>query len=416
MFITIIWLIFPVSSLIVISFLLLHTRLNRGQLNYITFLISLTFGVVAYTQNGFGGALFETDIVRYYDYYYRISQYSLIDFLEIQFISSPNLFFDFINFLLTRVSPNNAQVFSLFWITLIYFFSSRSLLKLLDLHVLSTNYKIKIILLLFGIFSLLSYSYILDLVKQSASIVLYFYSLVIKIERRKKQSYFWLIVSILTHSSTIIMLPIFFLIGGKNKKVISIITVIFYGFFYFLSNSYLGSIILEIFNSQYTTAISEIMLRYDDIKMLTGWQSVHIFQYLILIFIFSFQYLSFKKLIAIGFHNLKNKDLLIISFFSFLILLSTTNNTHTFLRFLNTYSLFFIIPLLVNLFNQKNSIPILRKPLILGYMLYMTFFSWFYFNLRVVDSARSYGITLLNDNLLELFVTSVFGFLNHSIS
>ena len=106
---TIIWLISPVSSLIVIIGLLLNTRFNIGQLNYMTFLISLTFGVVAYTQNGFGGPLDETDIVRYYNYYYKISEYSLDDFVEIQLLSNPNIFFDVINFLLTRISPNNAK-------------------------------------------------------------------------------------------------------------------------------------------------------------------------------------------------------------------------------------------------------------------------------------------------------------------
>ena len=207
---TIIWLISPVSSLIVIIGLLLNNRFNIGQLNYMTFLISLTFGVVAYTQNGFGGTLDETDIVRYYNDYYKISKYSLRDFVEIRLLSNPNIFFDGINFLLTRISPNNAQVFSLFWITLIYFISSKAILKLLDLYALAINYKTKIILLLFGIFSLLSFSYTLDLVKQSASIAIFFYCIVTSLERRKIQGYFLLLIAVLIHSSTLILMPIFF--------------------------------------------------------------------------------------------------------------------------------------------------------------------------------------------------------------
>ena len=412
---TIIWLISPVSSLIVIIGLLLNNRFNIGQLNYMTFLISLTFGVVAYTQNGFGGTLDETDIVRYYNYYYKISKYSLDDFVEIQLLSNPNIFFDVINFLLTRISPNNAQVFSLFWITLIYFISSKAILKLLDLYALAINYKTKIILLLFGIFSLLSFSYILDLVKQSASIAIFFYCIVTSLEGRKIQGYFLLLIAVLIHSSTLILMPIFFLIGNKNKTVILIITIIFYGILYFVGDSYLGKIFLGLLDGQYTASVLENILKYDDMNNVNGWNNIHIIQYIVIVFLFIFQFLLFIKLKKIDFNNLKNKNLLIVSFFSFLVLIATSINTHTFLRFLNTFSLFFILPVISKLINQKK-IPVLRQPLILGYILYMTFFSWFYFNLRVIDGARSYGITLLNDDFLEIFVTSVFGFLNHSIS
>ena len=413
---TIVWLISPLFSLIVIIGFLLNTRFNLGKLNYITFLISLTFGVVAYTQDGHGGLLYETDIVRYYNYYYKISGYTLNDFVEIQLLSNPNIFFDVINFLLTRIFPDNAQVFSLFWITLIYFISSKALLKLLDLYELAINYKTKIILLLFGIFSLLSFSYILDLIKQSASIAIFFYCIVTRLEGRKTQGYFLLLIAVLIHSSTLILVPIFFLIGKKNKTGILIITIIFYGIFYFLGDSYLGGIILGLLDSQYTASVSENILKYNDMNNVTGWKNIHVIQQIVIVFLFIFQFLLFIKLKKIDFHNLKNKNLLIVSFFSFLILIATSGNTHTFLRFLNTYSLFFILPIISKLSIQKNLIPVFRQPLILGYMLYMTFFSWFYFNLRLIDSNRSYGMTLLNDDFLELFFTSVFGFLNHSIS
>ena len=212
------------------------------------------------------------------------------------------------------------------------------------------------------------------------------------------------------------MAPIFFLIGEKNKSLNLIITIILYAIFYFIGSTELNKNILTLFDNSYATSISENISRYDNPNSLTGWGKIHIIQYAVLVFITIFHLFSYIKFKKIVYDNLKNKNLLIVSIFSFLVLIATSSNSHTFLRFLNTFSLFFIIPLIIHLINQKYSSLVFRKPLIYGYMLYMTFFSWFYFYLRVIDSDRSYGITLLNDNLLELFVTSVFGFLNHNIS
>ena len=91
---TAIWAIFPLISVFLFFLIIGTKKFKYSELKYIILLISLSFGVLSFTQDGTAGKLYDSDVTRYYDYYNILATLSWNDFIEQRLLITPNIFFD----------------------------------------------------------------------------------------------------------------------------------------------------------------------------------------------------------------------------------------------------------------------------------------------------------------------------------
>lgn len=212
---TVLWFIFPFLSIFIFLYLIGKYRLSNRQLSYVQFLISCTFGLLAYTQQ----SLSNTDVSRYYAMFEPFVDMDLN--LANYFLLTDSLAYTFtpISVFLTSLFKN-VQVVSGFWVFISYQFYFMGLRNYLQIRNISLSSRQMSFILGISVFGLILFTQVSELLKQGAAISFFFYVYTYFLKTGNKwQTFILLFLDIGIHFSQMIFVPLFF-IKRFNRKIL----------------------------------------------------------------------------------------------------------------------------------------------------------------------------------------------------
>lgn len=403
--ITPIWIMFPFGLAFILPFL---TEFNKiFSVKYLCFLISISFGLVAYTVVSNGEI--ETDMMRYYDIYsYYGHLTSFQEFLLAILIEGDlNFLFQFVTFFLSRIFPDNSQCFALFWVSLTYFVGFLMCIELNEYYLKVKNRANVLSLLITAmVFGVMSFYTITELVKQSVAVCVFGYALARRINE-KKHVRLLIIASILLHFSTFFLLPVYIFINKNisRNRVFIIFTICFI-------LSFVNVVQLAYFISQIVPLpgnLRDKILMYTEIE---NWEYAK--RYHILLAVYGF----ICGLVYIDVYNKKKEGnininyLFNVLFISFCYILINVSNLYNYIRYTLTYFpfyLFGIFGILNSSFNKYSKV-VAYSILCLFYCYATT--SMLYFR---TQEGGNYSNSYMDNSFVKLISSSVFGYLNYRI-
>ncbi len=198
---------------------------DRGTI-FLSFLIALFWGLLAYTQESRSLGL-ETDITRYYDMFGRIT--SQINFpKEILALIHDDLAFVFVPLTTLFVyTTHSLQVIPLFWVTLTYFMFFLSICHILKKEQLYTTKEYARYLLVLMICAML-FVQISETIKNAAAFSVAFYAFsLFYAQKSHLKVLVWLIVAIGIHPSVLLLLPCFLYKHCHTRVLLALSFVLF---------------------------------------------------------------------------------------------------------------------------------------------------------------------------------------------
>lgn len=396
-----VWFFIPLLSLPLIFVLWNYLQVpSKSKDTFIIFLLSLTFGLVAYTGQSIG--VDETDIARYQFSYGLVSDIESISsfFVLMVLEGGSNPVFYLINFLFSRVFPTNPQVHILFWVTVSYFFTllgAYNALRYLGKPVPANISKILIFTFLIGTIPFFT---VTEIIKQCSSVSIFFYAIVRKL-LKEPHSVKFMVLSLLVHASSLILLPLFFLYDSKViKKYILPIAFgcIIFSFFNFnvVLTSVLsllpGGALLAQAKEYQNTEVWSISLRHYGTFFFYG----------VLLLVLAFDWYKTEKT------QLKTNVLMVL-FLSFTLLLINRGNVHNFIRYIYGFYPFYMLAIIMMLKGQIKVYE--RYSLALVAILFFTFS-----NIKLLSIQTSadvnYANSYFDNSWSNLLTSNVADFLN----
>jgi hypothetical protein len=402
--ITPIWFMFPFVMAFILPFLTEFKKLFCVK--YLCLLISLSFGLVAYTVVSNGEI--ETDMMRYYDiyaYYGHLTSFQEF-ILAILLEGDLNFLFQILTFFVSRIFPDNSQYFALFWVSLTYFVGFLMCIELNEYYQKNKNrVDILSLLIITMVFGVMSFYTITELVKQSIAVCVFGYAISRKINEKK---YVKLLIcaSILLHFSSFFLLPVYFFINKKiNQKTVIIIFVVCL-FLSFVNVVQLANLISQIV--PLPGNLREKILMYTEIE---NWEYAKRYHFLLLVYglVCALVYFDvFKK------KEDPNKltNVFNVLFISFCYVLINVSNLYNYIRYTLTYFpfyLFGIFGILNTSFGKK--IKIIAYTVLSVFYFYATV-SMLYFR---TQEGGNYSNSYMDNSFVKLVCSSVFEYLNYRI-
>jgi|GEM_PF-4739776 len=376
------WSFAPIISIPLFLYVifLLHTK-TEGIFFYLL-LISLSFGLIAYTGYSNPMNSIETDIVRYYaqfDVFANVSD--LLSFFIVfwGYGGIPYSVFNFVMFCFAKCFPDTPQLMTFFWITLSYLF--------LCLFVKELTLKKKeyfFYLLIVMLFGTTFFMYEVELLKQSVAIAIAAYSFALKRNNKKKSDILYAL-SVLIHPSMIVF--IFVLIFFNRLKNIFKISIL------------LGAIVFALVD--FNRVVSIFFPQFADHSELYSSISIRPMIHYVILLLYSFIFI----LIFIDKKGMKNCDnkLLNISFITYCILLSQFGSIHNFGRYIYLYSPFYVLSLYALLLCHMYR----KDKRFLQYSFFFVFIMLnFSFTLYYLNS--DYANIFMENSILELFISNAY--------
>jgi len=331
-----IWFLFPVACIFLFPLLLYRFTFSRAVENLMLVLMALSFGLVAYTTRSTGTT--DSDIARYYALYKSVADINSAQRFFLVFVidGSNNILFYLITFLMTKLFPNNPQVLPLFWVSVTYFFNFLALKEFVQYFSLSR--KQYILLLFFSCIGIITFYTTTEIIKQTASVAIMCYSIILKI-RGKKGSLWMAIISVLVHFSSFLILPVY--IFCKKRKLVKYLPVLFA--FCLVISFFNFNVLLYSILSLFLHTGSDLLMRVQTYQNFETWTISFRFyavfaMYFLLVVIFYWDYLITKE----QEERKRKQSLLIIHCLAFFALLINLNNVHNFVRYVLGYFPFYM--------------------------------------------------------------------------
>jgi hypothetical protein len=408
----ILWLFMPLLSLFLITGVWLNDRESGARKDQFVILwLSLTFGLIAYTGQNIG--VDETDIARYHFLYLVMADIQTVSafFIYMALDGGSNPIFYIINFLFTRIFPDNAQVHILFWITVTYFFTLKAVY--LALTRLGRPFPLgytKLLILVFLI-GIIPFFTVTEIIKQCSSIAILFYAVVKKL-LNEKGSLFYLILSLLVHTSSLMFLPVyFFYSNGLVKK-----------YFYFII---LGSLVFAFFNFNVILTFilslvlpgSSLLGRAEEYQTIDVWSISfrHYATYFVFIIsvaiVFFDAWMTRKRQIKVELGE-KRWEIFMVLFLTLMILTINKGNVHNFVRYV--YGLFPFYLLVISTIFKSQLFKVQRYTLAI---LIIVFFTFSNFKLLMVQTSPdvNYANSYFDNSWGNLLFSNVYEFLTFRI-
>lgn len=168
---TVLWFILPFLSIFIFLYLIGKYRLSSSKLSYVLFLISCTFGLLAYTQQ----SLSDTDVTRYYAMFepFVDTNLNLANYLLLT--DSLAYTFTILSIFLTSLFKN-VQIVSGFWVFITYQFYFLGIRNYLQVRNIILSPKQMSFIVGISVFGLILFTQVSELLKQGAAISLFFYT------------------------------------------------------------------------------------------------------------------------------------------------------------------------------------------------------------------------------------------------
>lgn len=215
----VLWLISPFLSIFVFLYLIGKYRLSNRQLSYVQFLISCTFGLLAYTQQ----SLSNTDVLRYYAMFEPFVDMDLN--LANYFLLTDSLSYTFtiVSVFLTSLFKN-VQIVSGFWVFLSYQFYFMGLRNYLQIRNITLSHRQMSFIVGISIFGLILFTQVSELLKQGAAVSLFFYTYTYFLKTGNKwRTCILLFLDIGIHFSQVIFVPLFFIKWFNRKRLLALL-------------------------------------------------------------------------------------------------------------------------------------------------------------------------------------------------
>ena len=410
--VAVLWFFFPLISLFLITAVWLNDRESTsGRDQAVILWLSLTFGLIAYTGQNIG--VDETDIARYHFLYLVMADIQTVSafFVYMALDGGSNPVFYIINFIFTRIFPDNAQVHILFWITVTYFFTLKA--AYLALTRLGRTFPLsyaKLLILVFLI-GIIPFFTVTEIIKQCSSIAILFYAVVKKL-LNEKGSIYWLILSLLVHTSSLMFLPVYFFYSNKLVKK----------YFYFII---LGSLVFAFFNfniilTYFLSLIlpgSSLLSRAEEYQNVDVWtisfrHYATYFIYIVCVSLLFFDaWITRKRQIKVDFAK-ERWQIFMVLFLTLMILTINKGNVHNFVRYV--YGLFPFYLLAISTLLKSQLYKVQRYTLA---MLVILFFTFSNFKLLMVQTSPdvNYANSYFNNSWANLLGANVYDFLKFTV-
>ena len=221
---TIVWFIIPYPSIILLLFFLNQQRVTLNELKYTVFLISLTFGLLSFTQESINNP---TDVVRYYEVYYPfISRGGNIlgVILEEPILTYS---FTFINIIISSIT-RNVQYISLFWTTFIYYLYFLSIINYFSVARIALTKSNTFLVIFFSIFGVILFTQVTETVKTAAAFSLFFYifSIYLIDDKFGLKLLLLLILDFGIHAMVLFLVPLFFYKRFKSGTLLTVLILV----------------------------------------------------------------------------------------------------------------------------------------------------------------------------------------------
>jgi len=407
----VIWFFLPIISIFLIFALWIYEK-KPSRLKDALFILwlALTYGLVAYTGQSIGAD--ETDIARYQFYYTVIADIKTINaflvFMAVDGGSNP--VFYLINFLFSRIFPENSQVHILFWITVTYFFTilgANKALLLLGKPLPSKHSKILILLFLIGIIPFFT---VTEIIKQCASVSIVFFA-VIKRLLNERRSLTFFILALLVHTSSLMFLPVYFLYANRGCRKYLYIILIGCILFSFLNFNVVLTSILSLLPGGALLATAK---EYQNVEVwsISVRHYATFFMYVLLVLVVFFDAWMTRRLAIKEEYSKDRWNVFMVLFLTLMVLLINRGNVHNFVRYvygLFPFYIFIIIVILKSQIkkNQKYGIAFIA----------ICFFTFSNFKLLMVQTSTesNYANSYFDNSIGNLLTSNVYEFLSFRV-
>ncbi|MBV7528999.1 EpsG family protein [Chitinophaga sp. sic0106] len=397
--ITLMWMAFPVLTSFLILYLFYKVEVKGLSLAFLSLLIALTFGLIAYTAKSV--SLDEpTDITRYTAQFNMFTQIrNFQDFVITVFVTDSGVYlvFESVMLMLAKLFPTNPQVVPLFWVSVSYFFLALTSLELAKFNgeVSKNTFLILLILVLFGT-SLFTME--VELLKQSSATGIAAFAIAKKING-KKYSWWLFVLALLVHTSVIIFVPL--MIVGKSRYINR----------YFLAVlafcSLLSLIDLNKILGLFGGVLGEKASFYSEIS---NWQITKINYFLFGVFSL-FVIIIILVAVSVKHTTVQTRTLFNVIIISYCLLLIQYSSIHNFVRYVNLYSPFYVICFFFILNSPIRRYE--RKVLVLGYLIMMVTVNLLYTNMYLHSD---YTNAYMENSVSRIMTSNVYSFLTYRVN
>ena len=392
--IIIIWFVLPVPTMISMLVSLYFSSIFLRHRKILYLLISLTFALLAYTQESIN----DTDIVRYYSTFisYENAELSNIIFYN---VLRDKMYYVFNPVSIFIVSVfGDVQFFSLFWIFIVYFLYFLGIENYCIYRKIELSRNQLLLFVFISIFGFILFTQVSEIIKQAVATSVFFYGFSLFLLKKRISALIVLVISIGIHSSVLLLLPILFY-KCLNFKIARILL--------------LGAIIMSFFNIMQLTAnilpqagvlalLQEKALSYTE----QMWSNSSLVRYDLLMLI------SFLMLIFLKKSNneyAKNKAIF-IPYMYLCLILANRNVTHNYIRYVNmsyvVYAMLFLEYMNTRRILVKDFKAYFELLLIVAFLvanLHMTYY-------RTVGG--SYLSSYMDNSLIKILSSSVYSYLS----
>jgi len=388
------WFIIPILSIPIILYIAFNHKFpfTTKEKYFILFIISLSFGLIAYTVDSAG---FETsDVVRYRDIYKDAIGQNIRD------ISTLNYIFNLINWFLANYISSNGQFMSLFWGSITMLFTLLASFKIIK-YFFEDNGDLYYILMLLCII-IIPFITITEMIKETVAFSIFMFAITKKISNEKNADYYFLI-SLLIHPVSIILISITYFFTNKYISKYIILILIISLFFSFVNYMDFMTPLTRIplFN---ILDLAEKINTYKDWSQWGGSKRYYIISGIVFLQVEVYIWQYYKQ------KNIKN-ELSILGILIVSVLLFNMANPHDLARLIFVFFPFQIIITLLDIksFNINFDKKIVIVFLFIFYISNNSIYT--YKQLNSSESRQSY----MNNNLSELLTSNFVDFIQYKV-
>lgn len=218
--IVVLWIVLPVVTMILMLISLGISSIFFRHKRYLFIIISLTFALLAYTQESIN----DTDISRYY---YMFQMYENIDLLNITYY---DVLIDQTYFIFNPVSKfivslfGNVQAFSFFWIFVVYFFYFLTCENYCRYRRIKLSRNKFFLFIFLSVFGFILFTQVSETIKQAVATSMFFYGFSLFLLGKRCFCAIVIIIALGIHSSILLLLPLFFY-KKCNNFIIALLVV-----------------------------------------------------------------------------------------------------------------------------------------------------------------------------------------------
>lgn len=215
------FLLAPFFSFSIALFLLFYRSWRGKEYKFLLLVISLFWGLLAYTQFTEVG-----DLSRVYKRIQLSDTLSMQGYIAFMLSGSKYILFDWANLFIYKIS-GNIRLVSFFWIFVLYYSFFMGILNLLEYKKISLSRKNMGGIIAASVFCFILFTQVTEIMKQGVATALFFYAYSCFLVGKRKRCIIVGLLSLGIHFSPLFLCPIFFAKKLGNKTLVLLVLLSF---------------------------------------------------------------------------------------------------------------------------------------------------------------------------------------------